>query len=345
MNLLIFLICNMETNNEPIWVKYMPDYVNLYYVDYRDDLRNQVKLLEETVQKNCLYPLSETVYDLWDYPEGEYLNDIRQQMEDDDLLGVYEENEDEIRDWLWQHDTSDAVRDLLRNTGTVTMFYSLGIDVPEGVYCREYGCLYGNDSFSMVAYKIRRALGITKDDPAARLVDSIVANSPYGGELKIYFEAEISDLIAGDKYDDNSSKQDFKSIQFKGKHIVALHDSAGGSGHCEEIELDLSLPFNRENLHVSQIEKYSMESVCGFSWSWCDTNGEVICSFSAPKRKSIKKSKTNARLSREAQYSKAFKEGGCTFGDMDISRHRNVYYDNGFPAGHRCPHCGTFWID
>lgn len=333
----------METNSKPVWERYMPDYVDLYYVDYRDDLCNQIKLLEETIQKNCFYPLSESVYDFWDYPEGSYLDDIRGRMANDDLLDIYEENEEEIKQWLWDHDTSDPIKDLLRNTGSVTMFYSLGVCI-DGWH-DGWGGSYRNESENMAAYKIRRALGVVKNASASHFVDNIVANAPYGGELKIYFEAEIDDLIAGDKYETADNKQDFKSIQFKGKHIVALHDSYGGSGYYEEIELDLSVPFNRENLHVSQIEKYSMEDICGHGWSWCGTNGGVVCSFATSKRKSIKKSRTNANLSREAQYNKTFAEGKCTCGDMDIKRHRDVYYDNGFPAGHRCPHCGTFWID
>lgn len=118
-------------------------------------------------------------------------------MEADDLLEAYEENEDDIKQWLWDHDQSDPVKDLLRNTGPVTMFYSLGVEVGEAVY-NGYGYSYGQDSLSMATYKVRRALGITKDDPASRLVDSIVANSPYGGELKIYFEAEIADMVSGE---------------------------------------------------------------------------------------------------------------------------------------------------
>lgn len=334
----------MEAKNKPIWLKYMPDYVDLYYVDYRDDLCDHIKLLEEVIQKNNFYPFSETVYDWFDYPEGPYLDEIRNKMDADGLLEIYEENEEDIKQWLWDHDKSDPVKDLLRNTGPVTMFYSLGVEIGEAVY-NGHGYSYGCDSYSMATYKVRRALGITKGSSASRLIDSIVANSPYGGELKIYFEAEIGDLIAGDKYETAENKDDFKSIQFKGKHLVALHDSAGGSGDYEEIELDLSIPFSRDNLHVSKIEKYSMENVCGHGWSWVGTNGNVLCSFGTSKRRPIKKSKTNTRLSNEAQYNKTFKEGGCTFGDMDIHRHRDVYYDNGYPAGNRCPHCGTFWID
>ena len=37
--------------------------------------------------------------------------------------------------------------------------------------------------------------------------------------------------------------------------------------------------------------------------------------------------------------------GTCTFGDMDIKRHKNTLCINEFPCGMRCTACGTFWID
>ena len=59
----------------------------------------------------------------------------------------------------------------------------------------------------------------------------------------------------------------------------------------------------------------------------------------------LKESKNVARMKREAELNKVFREGGCTRGDMDMSRHRDVTYVNEIPCGWHCPHCGTFWID
>ena len=107
--------------------KYLPNYVQLYYVDYRNDLSDSIDLLQKCIEKNSLQPLGEAVCDWWDYPEGEYLDGIRKAMERDDLEVLYEENEEEIREWLWENDKSTPVEDLLRNTGGITFFYSLGI--------------------------------------------------------------------------------------------------------------------------------------------------------------------------------------------------------------------------
>lgn len=68
-------------------------------------------------------------------------------------------------------------------------------------------------------------------------------------------------------------------------------------------------------------------------------------SFGKKAKKEISKSKTNEYLGREKSYIETYKNGSCTHGDMDINRHRDVYYRNDFPCGNKCPNCGTFWID
>ena len=59
----------MEQQNQPIWQKYMPEYVNLYYVNRDEDLNTHQATLQECVSKNHLYPLNDVVYDFWVYPQ------------------------------------------------------------------------------------------------------------------------------------------------------------------------------------------------------------------------------------------------------------------------------------
>lgn len=79
---------------------YLPSYVNLYFVDYRDNLCESKDLLQKSVSSNSLDSIHEKVLEWWDYPEGEYLKEIRQKMEQDGTEELYEETEEEIRDWL-----------------------------------------------------------------------------------------------------------------------------------------------------------------------------------------------------------------------------------------------------
>jgi hypothetical protein len=76
--------------------------------------------------------------------------------------------------------------------------------------------------------------------------------------------------------------------------------------------------------------------------NWADsTKVELTSANVGDIRKSV-----NAELQQvEAKYNHTYKKGGCTFGDMDTYRHRNVIYINNYPCGNKCKDCGNFWID
>lgn len=325
----------MNTQIQP----YLPDYVSLYYVDYRDDLCEHKDLLQKSLSSNSLNPIQEEVFDWWDYPEGEYLKEIRQKMEQDELEELYEENEDEIRDWLCDHDTSTPVEDLLHNTGSISMFYSLGLEI-DGWHSAFMCNNWRNTTEAQEAYRIRRKLGIAKNTPEAKLIDSIVQNAYGGGELRIYFSQPLSKLLSDDL------DKDFQQIHFKGKFAVAVYNAGEGSGDFEYINIDRAFPFIRSNIFTSKSEKYHLENCFGMCGDWLDKSAAPIFSMDKPKRgQKINESKNAARNLQDAEYTRVFKAGGCTFGDMDYRRHRDVYYDNNVPCGSHCPHCGTFWID
>jgi hypothetical protein len=103
-------------------------------------------------------------------------------------------------------------------------------------------------------------------------------------------------------------------------------------------------PFVRENLIVSAMEKYSLEHIFGMCGDWLRDVHHPEMTYTKSRAK-VKKSGSAEKLSQEAKYIETFKAGGCTLGDTDMSRHRDVYYDNNFPCGHHCPHCGQFWVD
>lgn len=70
----------------------------------------------------------------------------------------------------------------------------------------------------------------------------LLVNAPYGGELRIYFNAIFSRLITGD------TSHDFKRIRFYGGVIVAIVDSRNGAGYHVSLQTDITLPFYRDNL-------------------------------------------------------------------------------------------------
>lgn len=331
--------------------KYLPDYVCLYYVDYNDNLsdRHHAGLLQKCIEKNSLQPLHEAVYDWWDYPVGEYLYEIRKAMERDDLEELYEKNEEEIREWLWENDKSTPVEDLLRNTGGITFFYSLGMEV-DGWHSGDFFCNpYRGESEAMAAYRVARKLGIRKGTKDYELIEEMVSEAGSGGELRIYFEASIDECISGAEenrlyWTNEDGKKDFKSMRFIGDVKIAIYNPNEGSGWETTIYLDKVFPFKRENLFVSETEKWDLESTFGTCGDWLRGKDTPAMLYKSCKG-TIRESKTAERNKREAELTKIFRAGGCTHGDMDMSRHRDVHYVNEVPCGSHCPHCGTFWID
>lgn len=316
---------------------YLPSYVNLYYVDYRDDLSNSKETIQESLSTNSLAPIHDKVSEWWENPAGYEMREIEEKMSKDGLDELFANNEDEIRDWLHDNDKSTPVEDLLRNTGDITMFYSLGLEISSwhtGFMVRPYR----NGTYAMDAYKVRRILGIKKGTQEADAIDRVVEQSG-GGELRIYFSSDLRDTIS-------NSETDFQQIHFKGEVAVAIYDPANGGGDFEYIRIDKTFPFVRENLYTSNSDKYPIEECFGMGRSWIKEYPAPTFSIEPLKtRQRITKSKNAEIIAREAELNRVFKAGGCTFGDMDFRRHRNTYYKNEIPCGTHCPHCGTFWID
>ena len=333
---------NTEIENEslPIWRNYVDDSYELYYVDYRDDLSYHKDLLEKCIRDNSLYPLSETVYEFWDYPEGYYLDQIRESMERDGFEYVFDECCEEIKEWIWDHDTSDPVKDLLGNTGGLTFFYDLGIEVDgwhEAFLCNPWR----GETEAQAAYKIRRKLCIKKGTKEAGYIEQMVAEASYGGHLRIYFHADLNDLVDGYNGKDNP-----KTIVFKGHYAVAIYDPVNGSGWFEDMDIDCSFAFNRDNLFLSckSVERYTIEDCYGMSDSWCERYAKPTFS-NEPSKHKTRTSSTSAIAAQEAEYERVFQAGGCTRGDTNHRRHRDVHYINEFPCRLECPHCGQEWID
>lgn len=183
-----------------VWRKYMPETVNLFFVDYDDNLDREHEVLQKCIESNNLYPLNDIVDEYWSYPEGEYLAEIQHKMDEDDLWSEYHKHEDEIKDYLYEHDESTPVEDLLRNTTYPKFFYSLGIDLDHGWNEAFMATPWRNKSCAQSAHRIRQALGIKKGTPEADAILELCKNSTYGGELRIYFEASVMDMLAGDKW-------------------------------------------------------------------------------------------------------------------------------------------------
>ena len=316
----------------------LPDRVELNYIDYRDSLDENTNILLKCLRENSLHPLDEWLFDepgmydqQWEsisYLKKELISDLvnRYDIEEDEAEELVDvEFDDEIRDYLYEHDESTPIEDLLRNTSDLIMFYDTGLEF-DG---------YGRTpaEFRYDRMRLKKALQIRSSD-YDKDIDMMMCQASYGGQLVIYFRVPVKDMI---------TEKEFLSIQFTNPHI-AIIDTCNGSGDDTYLKgHSIVLGFNRDNLFIDKEVKYNYSyDVCGMTENWCD---ETAVSFVDEPKEKIESSSINKHMEQEAKYNAVYKSGKCSFGDMDINRHRNTYYINNYPCGTKCKDCGTFWID
>lgn len=318
--------------------EYLPESCWLYYVDYNDSFDNNLDLLQQCLETNGLYPITETMDDWWEFPEQYELEEIKKKMVADGLEKEFDENYEEIREWLWDHDKSTPIQDLFSNTGDVTMFYECDLNLDHGWRSGFFCTPWRNESTAMAAYKIRRFLGIKKGTKEAAQIDQIVEESYSGGSLRLYFRGDIRDFLT------NNDDDDFKTIHFEGEVAVAVYNATEGCGDYDLIKINRDLPFIRKNLRISECERYNIERCFGLYDDFCESRDQKIY-VTKKQIKHVPKLKVSPKLLREQEYERVFKAGGCTHGDTNMGRHRDVKYINEIPCRWECPHCGQEWLD
>lgn len=292
------------------------------YWDYRDELSI------EQIQKYLKGEDHEVECEIFDSIEDyiiEYENELIEKVAIE-FKGVDEENEDEFREFCQDYILVDLnTRELIRKTGEQVFFYDTGL------YMHGYGerdSVYKND-----VRRIKKKLGITTKGYDETILLMILQAS-YGGQLVVYFTSSLLDLINEDKH---------PSMSFSDMNIAIINTSNGSGDHCF-VKGDFIAPFDREKLFLDKAIKYNYTyNVCGLSSDWCDSTYWEYSNIKV--RKNNTKSTIQLINEYDAKCDNVFKEGKCTFGDMDFKRHRDVFYRNEYPCGHKCPHCGTFWID
>lgn len=313
----------------------------LYYVNYDDDLYENLDILQRCLLEGSPEPLDDKVWEWFlddDYGMNYALEELAKSISDQfdvDLERAKEFIEchsDELRYEIEGRDTSDPEKDLLRHTRQLSIFYETGIEL----YGMTWGATEEEQNDSRKALK--RVLGIKiRDKTWDKHISRLFADAYYGGKLVIYFLADADELM-------DIVNSNYNQITFKDP-MVAIIDNSGGSGNHEEFTgLTIKLPFAPQMLFVDETVHYSYtREVCGLVGDWCSCTEWQLSK--TKKKVNIEPGSTAEYMKEEARKDKVFKEGGCTPGDMDMRRHRDTYYLNEFPCGTHCPHCHTFWID
>ena len=320
----------------------LPTYVSLYYVDYSDSLDNHVHLLQSCVESNSLDKLYEEITEAYMDCEAQSLYEYKKELQKDvehkyevgkDIAGqlIFETYSEEIEEKLYERNYSDVVKDLLGNTRDFSVFLDTGLEIDSDSWN------WTRSEQTLWLKKIKRKLKITssKWDNDIR---SMLSQASYGGQLVVYFYERPDSLITDDD-------KDWQSVSFSNPAIAIINTGCGSGDHTHLEGHNFSMSFVRENLFIDKYFKYNyVSAVCGMSQDWCKDSTAKFSSEKISGKKSAT-SPLSAQALQDRQYAEIYRKGGCTLGDMDISRHRDVYYINDFPCGNKCPHCGTFWID
>lgn len=316
--------------------KYLPKATSVYAVDYRDNLSDSQDRINACLRNKSWEALDEITMD-WDTSDGikYYTDDLRLELKsnfpDDDVDLFIVENEEDIADIIHSRDDSNILKSLSNNTNDIVFFAT----VPINEELLGDSCFDEPKTIKKKIRAIKKAIGIKAGNiKYDERIGLMIIQASYGGDLRIYF--------TGDAYNTIKYSIDKNAIYFKGDCCIAIVNSANGSGdHC--FVGDANVKISTSNIFVDKVVKYSYTyDVCGMSSDWCE---DTDYSFVNTRGKLAIEEKNRIHMEQQNEYDRIFKQGKCSFGDMNITRHREVYYINNYPCGNKCPHCGTFWID
>ena len=312
----------------------------LIYVDYQSNLEGLENEIQEAIHAQCWSHIDEKLMDWFCESEWQSIEFIMEQLALDieseweislkDAEELLKENFDAISEEIYNRDCSNPLKDLMRNTGDFVAFYDTGYEVLSDSWS------WDAEIWKEELQELKSFLKIDSNKYDKRL-EIMLAQASYGGRLVIYF------LL--DDLKEVMNLSDKNIVKFENP-MIAIIDTFNGSGDNTDLPgLELSLPLNVENIFLDKTIKYNYTYVvCGMVGNWCECTSydflNVDCSI-----EKISKSNLHAEISVEQEYIKAFNNGECTHGDVDMKRHRNTIYINEFPCGIHCKDCKTFWVD
>jgi len=335
-----------ETQDQELTLDLVKSYMDKTYTlsytcGYDENLDDHLGIVQKVIQeqdKTSLYEESDEWYDdqRWDSVETikkELKKEIidNENVDKDVVETFFDDYQYEIEGLIYDKDDSDVLLDLIRHTSEPAMFYDTG----EYIDSTEFD---NQKDIKSERQMIKRVLHIpAKESRWDSNIDIMLCQASYGGRLVIYFQGDIEQWMdVGD-----SNRVEFSSP------YVAIIDNYNGSG--DHTDLDghkFSMPLDTKNVWIDKTLKYNYtHEVCGMYDSWCGGVGIRFYKQNRGKKAQVQKSTLGAMMDVEKMYQEAFDKGGCTYGDMNMRRHRNTYYENNFPCGTHCPTCHTFWID
>lgn len=224
-----------------------PRGVDLVYVDYRDELTNEQ--CQKIVETGDIYAPEE---DMWDWVNDcqydsaiEIIKTLAKEYEE--LEDFYDDmvDDEDLKSAIYEADTSNFVKDLLRNTRNKAMYYKLD-------YYSDYDLT--EESLEEEIKGIANHLGVDAQEHRESLKE-LVENATYGGNLCIYWYGDIKDVT-------KEEEEEPKFISFDNPVRLCIMDRFNGSGHDVKLKAPITAEFRRENLHMDDVKG------CGYSYGY-----------------------------------------------------------------------------
>lgn len=301
--------------------KEYPHGTDLICIDYRDDFT------PEQVQEKIKNGYIENSFEWFWENEAETIQEIIKEMEKDLEGELDEEAYDNVRNWIYEHDTSDPEWDLLKNTRNTLFFFETDDEfIQEDKENNDYlvkKYAKNEEEEKEIRFTMRESFYSAPVSFYFYLSPSEVHNAIHNSEGKDYILIEKAyfgtvDRIQGSNWIGNAGIFSIVLPKEKFKEVV-LVDSAKGNGYGWD-EIAGQCDYDEASVTaISEKEIGSAVLVCGVESEEIKRERELEEKWNRTKK--------------------------CTFGDMNFKRHKNAPYRNEYPCGNKCEECGTFWID
>mgnify|MGYP001566268606 CR=1 FL=1 len=321
---------NKKTSISPIqWLKNeYPKGIDLVYIDYRDNFEDMGKLQDilKTGEFDDLW-LVDSQYESINYVIGEY-------KKQNNIEELSDEETEEVKDWLFEHDTSNPLNDLLKNTRR-KLCYIETEDIAEQYSDKE--------DYQKQLKELKKKYAKTNEQK--KEIDYVLREQFYGAPVSFYFYLSVLDI-----YNTIHDSKD-KYIFISGAYFSTIDRVQGSNWLGDKGVFNIAIP------KQTFVNNFYLDSSKGNGYGWGEIAGQVESSYEEAEIGSGNKIKDSILINAEtsetqkreqrlqAQWDKTHK---CRAGDFDMNWNRHSgkkAYSNDYPCGNKCSNCGTFWID
>lgn len=306
--------------------KQYPRGIALVYTDYRDrfeDMGTVQEIIKGTFEDDYAF--------LGDAQADSVQCVLKEYMESGSgpAFTLSDEVEESMRSWLYDHDTSDPLKDMLKNTGR-KLFY-LETEDTTGAY--------GNMEKQVA--DLQKKYGQT--DAQKKEISYVLNEQFYGAPVSFYFYASVSEVYNA-LY---GSEKEKKYIEVTGAYFSTVDRVQGSNWLGNEAIFNIAIP-------RQFFDSVFLDEAKGTGYGWGEIAGQtgyseatVSAVNTLPIGTLLIMPTVSEAQQRETRLQAHWdKTGTCTRGDMNWKRHKgDKPYKDEFPCGNTCETCGTFWVD